>query len=841
MQRALLSLLLLLGIGLPAALWLGGGDPGGGAGAAAIGEGGGDLRPGAPASGPAALSPGDPGPSADGAPARQRPEARTPGEPGEPADSDLTVHRERPAERAPGGQRVAQGEAQPELPAELASARTVEGRLRVVDEQGQPVPGARVVWKHPKLERGGTVNEEGERRVKWPEGLSGRWSVAHPDFVDQQGAFDSLDPERQVVLVRSCTLEVALEARGGLLATALPAAEVRLWNSALPANTQRRGQGALHVESDLDPGSYDVFALHPEGVARPVFELELAPGEVRRVDLQLQPGADLEAQVFDGEGEPLADVLVRSRPASSGWPAPLMAAQSFSATSDRDGRVRFAGGLEGPVLLSAQRPDGRLLRESFYWGSESQSVELRFPPERERRVRLLTPDGAPVPGAALRFPVAGSGGSAPALLSPTSPPGVVEVFSDADGWCELGELPVGVDVALAALAPEDSGWADLWRAPEALPDATELRFEAGRSVEVLAQVEGSGPLAGVRVCFEAQDPSGVWTIASAVTDDEGLARLEDLPGRPGRFVGEYQGIRGQPVPRTPEDGARLELSIRLRYDLVGRAVDIAGRGLRAVPLELVRESADEGPTANASSGTVTGGNGVFYLRRLEAGDYLLRARSELWRTRGNAPLRFQVPREEPLELVLVEASRDPRASLVGRALDVDGAPIDDMEVRGANAARVLRDGAGFEVQGLTPRPTTLLFMSAGHLPVRLKGLDLQPGQTLDVGELRFDPALPVRVDVTAGDGAPVLGARVRLKPLSLSAGGPAPTSNGELPPVLTLLGDGQGHYRSPFAKPGSWRVIVEHDDHPRSESTWTPAPGSSGEALFEVKLGGAGD
>ncbi|CAN0326437.1 unnamed protein product, partial [Scytosiphon promiscuus] len=155
--------------------------------------------------------------------------------------------------------------------------------------------------------------------------------------------------------------------------------------------------------------------------------------------------------------------------------------------------------------------------------------------------------------------------------------------------------------------------------------------------------------------------------------------------------------------------------------------------------------------------------GVFYLRGLTPGDYLLRPRSELWRTRGNAPLEFRVPSEEPLELTLVEASRDPRASLVGRALDADGAPIDALEVRGASDLRLLRDGAGFEVLGLSPRPTTLLLLSEGHLPVRLRELDLQPGQALDVGELRFDPALPVRVDVRDAAGDPVHGASVRLK------------------------------------------------------------------------------
>lgn len=840
MQRVLLATLLLLGSGLALVLWWPAGEGFSDRGALTSADG----RAAAP--GPAQTAAGRAlGPaqadSARGAEdvalitgasdaATLAPGAGSLSKSNEP-NADSTTPRDR---------RAAQGQALPADSPELAEVETVEGRLTVIDESGAPVPGARVRWSHPKLERGGLSNADGERRVRWPVGLSGRWSVTHPEYVDQQGGFEALETDREVVLVRSCTLEIALEARGGLLHDALAQAEVRLWNSALPGTTLRRGQGALHVESDLDPGSYDVFALHSEGVARPAFEVELAAGEVRRVDLQLTPGAHLDLSVLDGAGEPLAAVDVRLRPASSGWPLPLMIAQSFRGTTDRDGRLTFTGGLEGPVVLTAVRADGRQVREAHYWGPEWAEYELRFPVERERRVRLLSPGGAPVAGALLRFPVAGSGGTASELLGAEPNEGVREVVSDSDGWCALGALPLGVELALGALAPEDSGWANLWRGPESLEEDLELRFEAGRVMDVSVYVDDALPAVGATVHFEAQDSTGTWVVASALADDEGLARLEALPGRPGRFVAEYQGSRGQPLPYTPVDGGQLSLSVALRYDLVGRAMDTAGRGLRAVPLELMRDTGETHVALGGASGTVTGGNGIFYLRGLAAGEYVLRPRSESWRARGNAPLRFRVPREDPLELVLVETNRDPRATLAGRAVDPNGAPIDALEVRGASDLRVLRDGAGFEVLGLAPRPTTLLLLSDGHLPIRLAELDLRPGQVLDVGELRFDAALPVSVEVRDAAGNPVLGASVRLKPLPPAAGGPGPTSNGEQPPVLTLTGDAQGRYRSAFAKPGTWRLVVDHPDHPRSESTWTPEPGDGGEAQTEVKLGGAG-
>ncbi|MHC4376881.1 MAG: hypothetical protein ACYS26_09815 [Planctomycetota bacterium] len=840
MQRALLATLLLLGSGLALVLWWPAHDPVADGGALATAEGRAAVPEAAQTPAPRALGPAGPNggrglEQAPDFPGTREPDALAFGT----GAADLPGPTA-PDVDSPVGRRTAEGQALPEAPPELAELEAVEGRLTVIDESGAPVPGARVRWSHPKLERGGLSNADGERRVRWPAGLSGRWSVAHPEYVDQQGGFEALEPEREVVLVRSCTLEVALEARGGLLHDALAQAEVRLWNSALPGTTLRRGQGALHTESDLDPGSYDVFALHPEGVARPAFEVELAAGETRRVDLQLTPGARLDLTVLDGEGELLPGVDVRLRPASSGWPLPLMVAQSFRGTTDRDGRVTFSAGLEGPVVLTAVRADGRQVREALYWGAELVEHELRFPVERERRVRLLSPGGAPVAGALLRFPAAGSGGTASELLGPALAEGVREVSSDSDGWCALGALPVGAELAFGAIAPEGSGWANLRQGPESLDEDLELRFETGRAMEVWVYVDEERPALGAVVRFEAQDSTGTWVVASALTDEEGLARLDGLPGRPGRLVAEYQGSRGQPLPYTPIDGGQVSLSVALRYDLVGRAVDTAGRGLRAVPLELIRAEGESRGTLVGSSGTVTGGNGVFHLRGLSSGEYVLRPRSESWRTRGNAPLEFRVPSEAPLELVLVEASRDPRATLVGRAVDADGAPIDALEVRGASDARVLRDGAGFEVLGLAPRPTTLLLLSDGHLPVRLRELDLQPGQALDVGELRFDAALPVRVDVRDAAGDPVRGASVRLKPLPPAAGGPAPTSNGELPPVLTLTGDAQGRYRSAYAKPGTWRLVVDHPDHPRSESTWTPEPGEDGEAQTEVKLGGAG-
>ncbi len=842
MRRALLPLLMLLGAGLALALWLAG-DSAGPAGTMQLapevasfdgqapGERGRDRES---AARPSALSPGGPS-GAAGRGSSAAVEA-----PRSDADRGWVAGPERGAEPRVPASRTALGDGLPTEVPELAETLAVAGLLRVVDERGEPVADAEVRWLHPKLERGGRTDDEGLRRVLWPEGLGGHWSVAHPAFVDQRGRFESLAPELEVVLVRSCRLEVALEAREGLTVADLAEAEVLLWNSALPARTLRTGIGALHVESDLDPGSYDVFARHARGVARPEFELTLAPGEVRRVDLRLTPGVRLDLTVLDGLGEPLEDVDVLLRPASSGWPAPLIAAQSYRARTDANGSTRFTAGLEGPVVLSAVRPDGRQAREELYWGSEQGTHTLRFPEERERRVRLLAPDGEPAVGVPLRYSASGSGGAPHDLLARERPAGVLEVVSDADGGCELGALPVGRGLALAALAPAGSGWANLWRGPEPLGDGVELRFEHGRTMEIAVHVEGEGALAGVRVSFEAQDATGTWTIASAETNDEGLALLGGLPGRPGRFVGEYRGYRGSPTPCTPIDGGQLSIAVEPKYDLVGRAVDLAGRGLRAVPLEVVREADPDALAAAGASATVTGGNGVFHLRGLRPGAYLLRARSELWRTRGHTALAFRVPSDDPLELTLVESSRDPRASITGRALDRAGAAIDALEIRGANGSRVLRDGARFEVSGLAPRPTTLLLISAGHLPVRLRGLDLRPGQTLDVGEVRFDPALPVCIEVRDREGEPVVGASVRLRPLPEAAGGPAPTSNGEEPPVLTLVGDAQGRYRSAHAMPGKWRVIVAHPDHPRSEQTWAPEPDESGEELFEVELAGSG-
>lgn len=839
MQRALLAIILLLGCALALSLWWP--APSGVPDASLVATVDGFGGTAGPTQAPARLSLDSAQPTDGDGPARV-----LGGEGLEKADQETETGAGRVPEwtgssqSRTAGRRTAAGPTLRSESIELAGVESVVSRLRVVDEDGAPVAGARVRWSHPKLERGGLSNSKGERRVRWPVGLSGRWSVAHPEYVDQQGGFEELTAEREVVLVRSCTLEIVLEARGGLLQDDLAEAEMRLWNSALPGKILRRGLGALHAESDLEPGSYDLLALHAEGVARPAFEVALAAGELRRVSLQVMPGARLELSIFDSDGEPLPGVDVSLRPTSSGWPLQLRIAQSFQGTTDRDGRLTFSGGLEGPVVLTAVRPDGRKIQEALYWGPELANHELHFPADKECRVRLLSPGGAPVSGALLRYPAGGAGGKASALLGSRLIPGVCEVRSDADGWCSLGLMFAGAEIALGAIAPEGTGWADLWRGPALLDEDLELRFEPGRSVDVSIYLEGEQPAAGAVVHFEAQDRSGTWVVDSAPADDAGLAHLKGLPGRPGRFVGEYEGARGQPLPYTPIDGEHISLSVALRYDIVGRAMDSAGRGLRSVPLELIREPSEASDSVVGSSAVVTGGNGVFRLPSLTAGEYVLRSRSELWRTRGNAPLKFRVPGESALELFLVEASRDPRATLVGQALDPDGVPIEAFEVRGAGDVRVLRDGSGFEVLGLAPRPTTLLLLSEGHLPVRLRQLDLQPGQTLDVGLLRFDAALPARVEVRDGVGDPVRGASVRLRPLPQAAGGPAPTSNGEQPPVLTLNGDAQGHYRTRYAKPGAWRLIVGHPDHPVSETTWTLGSAQGGEAATEVRLAGAG-
>lgn len=695
--------------------------------------------------------------------------------------------------------------------------------VRVVDREGAWLSGVAVQFQHPKLRRQARTGDDGRVVLRWPAGLRAQVIAMDDRFVDLRQLYESLPAELQLVLLPSASLEVRLEGRGGLLVEDLSEAEIWQWSEALPSISAERAEGATAVWTDLDPGSYSCYADHPRGVALPEFGVDLHPGERRVVHLAVTPGVSMGLRVLGADGEPVRGATVRLRRSEGNWPLPLLRSQQMEGTTDRDGRLRFGGGLEGPVTLSITRPSGALLTHALDWTADTREIELRFPPERRVRVRLMGPEGAPVADVEVRGLIAGQGGTPDMLFEKPRRSNVWAIHSDGDGWAELGDVPENRHLALVAIAPADSGWSHVWRPRAPLDSEMVLHFSRARSLSVAAQDDGGEPLEGVQVSFVVRGGGDSWRPATCFTDADGLGELRGVPPINGQLRGSKSGYVDGWSSVLADSGEAEPLVLKRTYKLSGHAVDPTGAGLRGVVIDVSRVDDGSGSLDSTpkSFRTATGGGGKFHRGGLIAGEYWVNAISELWRMRGNRPLRVSVPSEEPLALELVEASRDSRSVIVGSVVRAeDSGSIANLEVRGADGCVLLREGERFELRGVAPRKTMLMLLAPGRLPVRVVDLNPQPGQTLELGELRMDRALSVRVEVTTADGTPAIGAKVQLRPLPTSAGGPTPAAGWAATPRLTLDGDSGGLYRTSFGKAGAWRLVVEHPEHGKSVQTW---------------------
>jgi hypothetical protein len=214
--------------------------------------------------------------------------------------------------------------------------------------------------------------------------------------------------------------------------------------------------------------------------------------------------------------------------------------QRRKATTDADGRYRFADVTAGPAHLTASHPDFATAERDLVIASTGRAdrpfdvddVDLSEPGSIEGRV--VDADGRPVPGARVRAGTAGT-----LLPASTSDPGTA--VTDGDGVFRLERVPSGnVEVrALSTRAGRGQARVDV---------------EAGRTtsdvvVKMLsaAQEEGLGATGGVAI-----------TLAGTAA---GIAVVEISPGSEAERAGLIVGDRLERVdaarPSSIDDAKRL--------------------------------------------------------------------------------------------------------------------------------------------------------------------------------------------------------------------------------------------------------------------------------------------
>lgn len=502
-------------------------------------------------------------------------------------------------------------ETPPEEPVEIALQRSAAVAGTVVDAEGEPVPGGRVLLRWPGPPPG-TVGVErrrgdGSRRAEAEADGAFRFETLEPGTVELSAESDEHLPSEPV--------EVELapgEERSGVRLVLRPGAVIR--GRALdargepvvgaeiragPATVRSGADGSFRI-AGLKLGFVGLFGFHPD-YRRTVEEVEVVPG-VNEQDLRFEDGFVLAGRTVDAAGDPVAGARLVVRQEG------LRELPGYGATSGGDGAFRVVVSEEGSFGLVATAPG--------YAPSLLSGLELG--PAPVEGVEVVLSEGASIVGQIYGLEI--------------DDLATVEVEAGAQG---LGTVAGTVDYlgryAVEHLVPGDwqvrarvAGGRREARAtvPVEAGDERVVRdLELGTGVAFSGRVRYRGePVAGAHVSLDGRD---VAAHRSVLTGHDGSFRIEDLlPGSyrldvldPSRALSHLEEIA-----ITADREVVLDL-VSERLD--GRVVDDETGAPIADALVYVRGGAD------GSLVTVgTGPDGGFLLAHLTPGTYEVSARKD---------------------------------------------------------------------------------------------------------------------------------------------------------------------------------------------------------------------
>ncbi len=562
----------------------------------------------------------------------------------------------------------------------------------VVDEAGEPVPGARV-----DLHWQAFLPEEPERPVGEPilrtaradgagrfelRGLpagAARVGVAAPAFVPLAGVEVELPRpaaagELRLVLERGALLEGRVTSAAGE-----PVAAVRVGVGGAAAATNDDGRYWLEGAA---PGRQEVLFLHP-AYGRLARRFEIRPG-VNVLDVAFEPGVEVAGRVVDDAGRPVPGARVELAPENRFEP------RQYRDVAGADGRFRLSPVLAGTYRLTAGA-DG--------FTDTEHPAALAVGGEPLAGVEVVLDRGAVLAGRIL-----GLAAEELAEVTVEARPdrsgggGTVAAWTDGRGRYEVRSLAPG-DWTVTARLWDDQRQARarvvLRRSDREVTRDLEFEPRLALTVQVLFDEE---PLADARVSLRGQR---ITAERAATTDYEGRVRFDDLAPEAYRI-----GLRHARNGIVHNDQIDLrqdrELVIRLEGATVGG---------------LVVSAADGEPVRDA----------LLALRPVAGPEYLVTAA-----TRSDG--RFAIHRLQPNRYRLVAQARGFQQS----ELEVEvasGQTIDGLELRLEPAP-----GARIRVR-----------LAAGQVPSRVHLLVRDPaGRTALAGTHQADAAGEVELPLPAG-------------------------------------------------------------------------------------------
>ena len=483
---------------------------------------------------------------------------------------------------------------------------------RVVDEAGEPVPGARIDlhWQaflpeepdrpvgEPIL-RNARADAEGRFEIRGLPAGSARVSATAPAFVPLDAVEVELPRpktagELRLVLERGALLQGRVTTVAGE-----PVPAVRVGVSGAAAATNDDG---LYWVEGAELGRQEVIFLHPTHgrVAKP---LVIQPG-VNVLDLAFEPGVEVAGRVVDGTGKAVSGARVELAPENRFEP------RLYRDVTGEDGRFRLSLVTAGRYRLKAGA-DGFVDTE--------RPGTLTVAGESVSNLEITIDKGAVLSGNILGLPVEDLGQVEIEARADSGE--TVAAWTDGRGRYEIRSLAPG-DWTVTARLWDDQRQARtrvaIRRSDQEMARDLEFEKRLALTVQVLYEDE---PLPDARISLRGYRITAERT---AMTDYEGRVRFDDLAPESYRI-----GLRHARNMVVHNDQVDLqqdrELVIRLQGATVGGLVVSAADGepIRNAMLSL---RPVEGPEYLITVPTKS--DGRFVVHRVQPNRYRVQASAE---------------------------------------------------------------------------------------------------------------------------------------------------------------------------------------------------------------------
>lgn len=508
------------------------------------------------------------------------------------------------------------------------------------------------------------------------------------------------------------------------------------------------GEGTFAIRG-LPPGrGFWLSADEPELAPVRIEISPLVPGETRRVEVSLGPGASLRGRVLDPGGTPVAEAKVSLEVLK-------LLGGDFgrrSTSSDAEGRFHLKGIAAESISVHAERSgylDSKPVVTQLAEGEERGGIELVLENGEAISGRLSWPDGGPAVDVLVRANVdlsqsLGMGGLG------TSRGGEGEARTDATGNFRITGLS-GTRFAVVARA-----------APSA--EAAERHF-AGLGLEQRAP--------------------------SAWEEQQRRSRIFDAD-----WVARVEGVR------TGTTG--LELVLSPPRGVFGRVVDEADQPVTSFRIRAVLFTDTQiGPMArDKQESGFEDELGRFHVSGLVDGHWNLYAIAQGFSLDSPATVLLPSQEQDPVLLRVRRAAsvsgtvRSPHGEPVPSAsVSVSDGPFWASEVSGAPRLPAVTTGSdgSYLLEGIAPGSVSLSATAEGYARAEGETLTLAPGQVLAGVDILLREGGTVTGEVYGADGQKASGRMVQAVRMQNFS-------------VHMTESDARGEFRFEHLEPGNWQV-----------------------------------